>query len=161
MTTKQCGFTQKDRSTQCHVIFQYFSYMFTRNSHAVSHIRDSDAIYIWTGHNDMSRDTNKDTSWTLLLPAVDRLVATCDTSTTWCENKASQLLRAGALAGFLLVTHSDLQVWSIHHHVSRPFANTDIVPGLLSPLPTHCSCFVTWSLDVTHVGHFVLTLQLM
>ena len=114
MTTKQCGFTQKDRSTQCHVLSQYFSYMFTINSHAVSHIRDSDAIYIWTGHNDMSRDTNKDTSWTLLLPAVDRLVATCDTSTTWCENKASQLLRAGALAGFLLVTHSDLQVWSSH-----------------------------------------------
>lgn len=62
------------------------------------------------GHNDMCRDSNRDANWTLLMPSIDRLVATCDASTTWCENKASQLLSAGALPGFLLVTHSDLQL---------------------------------------------------
>ena len=63
-----------------------------------------------TGQNDVARDGTKDPYWTMLMPSVDRLVATCDASTTWCESKASQLLSAGSLAGFLLVTHSDLQV---------------------------------------------------
>ena len=63
-----------------------------------------------TGLNDNACDSTKDAYLALLMSSVDRLVATCDASATWCESKASQLLSAGSLAGFFLVTHSDLQV---------------------------------------------------
>ena len=84
----------------------------------LSDIKDLDlqdpikTVYIinCTGMNDNPCDSTKDAYLALLMSSVDRLVATCDASATWCESKASQLLSAGSLAGFFLVTHSDLQV---------------------------------------------------
>ena len=46
----------------------------------------------------------------ILLATLQRLIATCEVSHSWCSTKSHSLLTQRALSSFLLVTQSDLKV---------------------------------------------------